>query len=170
MTEVQRDCSLLASSGGPLESEPGRLCRPRKDRVQVPVSRRAMTLLEVTVAAALLAVLLTTSAQLLRALKGQQRAAERRAVALQTVQALSERINNMPWDEVTPEAVRGVEIPSEIAPHLPGAELVVAVVDEQEPIAAKRISMELKWNGPGGQPARPARLTTWVFPEAPPAR
>jgi hypothetical protein len=129
-----------------------------------------MTLLEVTVAAALLAALMTTSVQLLRALKGQQRAAERRAVALQTVQTLSEGINNMLWDEITPEAVKRVGIPSEIAPYLPGAELVIAVVDEQEPIAAKRISMELKWNGPGGQPARPAQLTTWVFPEAPPAR
>jgi prepilin-type N-terminal cleavage/methylation domain-containing protein len=128
--------------------------------------RAAFTLLEVTVAVAILVVLLTVSLQMLRALASQQRAVERRTLALQTVQALSEQIGNLPWDQVTTEAVGKVEIPALAAPHLPGAKLSVAVHEEQAPTAARRVTVSLSWRGPDGKPNRPASLTTWVFPES----
>ncbi len=124
---------------------------------------RGLTLLEMTVTAAILALLLSTSMTMLRVVSGQQRAAERRAVATQTVQALAERLVNRPWDELTPEAVENAAIPAAVAPHLPGAKLLVAVDEETEGVAAKRVTIELAWNGPSGQPARPVRIIAWAF-------
>jgi type II secretory pathway pseudopilin PulG len=127
--------------------------------------RRAMSLLELTVAAALLAALMTVSVQMIRALGSQQRSVERRALAIRTVQALVEQISNTPWEELTTESVERIEIPSMVTGHLPNPKLTIAVDDEQDPVAAKRVTVELQWSGPSGQPAGPARLTTWVFPD-----
>ena len=133
-------------------------------------TRRAMSLLEITIAAALLAALMTVSVQMIRALGGQQRSVERRALAMRTVQALAEQIGNTPWEELTAESAGLVEIPTVVATHLPESKLTVALEEEQEPIAAKRVTVQLQWNGPGGQPTGPARLTTWVFPDDLPLR
>jgi hypothetical protein len=39
----------------------------------------------------------------------------------------------------------------------------VTIEDENEPVAAKRVLVELGWTGPSGQPTEPVRLTSWVF-------
>jgi hypothetical protein len=127
--------------------------------------RAAMTLFEVSAAAAMLAVLMTISVQMLRAVGDQQRATEQRAMALTTIQALSEQIGNIPWDELTTEAVSKIEIPAEVAPHLPQAKLSVAIHYEHEPVAAKRVAISLEWKRPNGRVTAPTRLTTWAFPD-----
>ena len=132
-----------------------------------PAARRGLSLLEVTVAAAMLAVLLTTSGRLVRVLINHQRAVERQAVALQAAQAVLEQATNTAWDELTAESARQMEIPAAIAPVLPGAKLVVAVAEDEDPIVAKRVSVELSWNGAAGKSAGPVRLTAWVYPERP---
>jgi type II secretory pathway pseudopilin PulG len=130
-----------------------------------PVQRRAMTLLEIAVALGLLGMLMSVSVQMLRVMGERQRAAERRGAATQTVQALTEQLSNMPWEHLTAQAADAVEIPAAMSARLPGSRLSVAVIEESEPIVAKRVTVELRWNGPRGQPARPMRLTTWVYPE-----
>jgi hypothetical protein len=125
--------------------------------------RRAISLLEVVVAAAMLAVLMTIAAQMLQAVGQQQRATQRRALALQTVHALAEQFSNMPWDQLTAEAADEVNVPIVAQAHLPGAKLSVTIQEEQQPIAAKRVMVALAWNGPSGRFTGPVRLTTWVF-------
>ena len=127
-----------------------------------------ITLLEMTVAAGILAVLISTSVQMIRVVSAQQRAAERRAVAMQTVQALAEQLGNLPWDELTPQSTEQITIPAVLAAYLPGAKLAVTLNGETEDIAAKRVAIELTWKAPNGQPAGPVRLTTWSFPDQPP--
>ena len=124
---------------------------------------RGLTLVEVVAAASVLAVLLTTSVQMLSALAERQRAAERRTLAIETVQALVEQLGNMAWDDLTPQAAEQLALPDQARPFLPGAKLEAAIVDEAEPVAAKRIVVKLTWNGPGGQPTGPVRLTAWTF-------
>jgi hypothetical protein len=124
-----------------------------------------MTLLEITVAAATLAALMTMSVQMIRAMGGQQRTVERRALAMRTVQALAEQIGNMPWEELTAESAGRVGLPAAVAMHLPNARVRATVHDEPEPAAAKRVTIELQWDGPSGRAPAPAKLTTWVFPE-----
>jgi hypothetical protein len=124
-----------------------------------------MTLLEITVAAGLLGVLMTVSIQMLRVMGERQRAGERRAAALQAVEALTEQLGNLPWDELTSAAADELTIPETMKRHFPGAVLRATVVEENEPIVAKRVTIELKWDGPRGQAAAPVRLTTWSLPD-----
>ena len=127
--------------------------------------RRAFTLLEVIVAAAMLAVLLTTSVQMLRALSIHQRASERRAVALEAAEAVADQVANIPWDQLTAESAKKVTIPKQLDSYLPGAKLSVSLDEEPTPIASRRIHVDLTWNGADGQAVAPVRLTSWVFPE-----
>jgi prepilin-type N-terminal cleavage/methylation domain-containing protein len=127
--------------------------------------RRGMTLIEVIAAVAMLAVLLGSSVQMIRALGTQQLAAARRAMAIQTVQAVTEQLTNLPWDELSPEAAGKLTLPEAAQLYLPGAALSAAVEDANQPVESKRLSVELRWNAPNGQPAVPLRLTTWVCPE-----
>jgi hypothetical protein len=128
-------------------------------------ARGGLTLLEVTVASAILMVILSASIEMLRAVAGQQRAAERHAIAMQAVQAISEQIGNIPWEQLTTEAAAKVAMPAPLERHLPAAKLLVVVEDQAEPVAAKRIRVELTRSGPGDTPAAPVRLTSWVYPE-----
>jgi hypothetical protein len=71
----------------------------------------------------------------------------------------------MPWDELSPDAADKLTVPEVVNIYLPGAALAATVADEDGPVASKRVSLELRWRAPGGQPAGPVKLTTWVFPE-----
>jgi hypothetical protein len=123
----------------------------------------AFTLLEVITAAALLAMLLIASVQMLRALSASQRASERRTVALEAVQAVSDQIANIPWNELSTKTAEKVSIPEPLNDFLRGAMLSV-FVDEIAKPNSKRIRVEVTWNGPDGA-AAPVEMTTWVFPE-----
>jgi prepilin-type N-terminal cleavage/methylation domain-containing protein len=127
------------------------------------IRRHGFTLIELTAAAAMLALLLTMSAQMLRLLSVHQRASEQRAIALQAAQAITEEIGNLPWDQLTTEAANHVKVPAQLDSHLPGSKLTLAVVEESEPIASKRINLELVWNGTNGQMVAPVRLTSWAY-------
>jgi prepilin-type N-terminal cleavage/methylation domain-containing protein len=135
-----------------------------KLHASVPL-RRAFTLLEIVIAAAMLAMLLTASVQMLRALSIHQRASDRRAAALEAVQAVSDQIANIPWDQLTVEAAKKVTVPKLLDGYLLGAMLSVSLEEVATPTMSRRIHVELTWSGPDGQPVTPVRLTSWVFPE-----
>jgi hypothetical protein len=142
----------------------GNVKHPGKIRMR---TRRlcAFTLLEVILAAAMLAMLLTASVQMLRALSVSQRASQRRTIAIEAVEAVSDQIANIPWLELSPKAAEKVTVPESLRGFLPGAMLSVSINDAAKP-ASKRIQVELTWNGPDGVVA-PVRTTSWVFPERP---
>jgi hypothetical protein len=127
--------------------------------------RRAFTLLEVVIAASMLAMLLTTSVHMLRALTIYQRGSEHRAVALEAVEAVSDQIANTPWDQLTKESAKKATIPKQLDSYLPGAKLSVSLENEATPTSSRRIQIDLSWHGPDGQLCSPVRLTSWVFPE-----
>jgi prepilin-type N-terminal cleavage/methylation domain-containing protein len=127
--------------------------------------RRAFTLFEVIIAAAVLAALLTASVQMLRAVSIHQRATEHRAAALQAVQAISDEVANIPWNRLTAESAKEVRIPKPLDGYLPGAKISVSLDEEGAPAPAKRLHVDLTWNGPDGQAVAPVRLTSWIFPD-----
>jgi hypothetical protein len=124
-----------------------------------------MTLIEVSASAAMLAVLLAGTVQMMRELSTQQLSATRRTVALQAIQALAEELSNVPQDQLTPDAAEKLTIPEVVNLYLPGATLGATIADEDGPVASKRLSLTLGWRSAGGQPAGPMKLTTWVFAE-----
>jgi prepilin-type N-terminal cleavage/methylation domain-containing protein len=126
--------------------------------------RSGFTILELIVSIGLLAILMTTSIQMLRLASRQQRAMERRAAELQTVQAVAELAGNLPWDQITPAVVKQIQIPDRAKPFLPDGKLNIEMADETDPIA-RRISLELGPSSSTGKPGGITRLTTWVFPD-----
>jgi hypothetical protein len=122
-------------------------------------------MIEIAAATAMLAVLLASSVQVMRALATQQVAAARRVMALETVQALAEEFVNTPWDRLTPDAAGKLTIPEVARLYLPGAVLSATVAADDQPVESKRLSVELRWRTPSGRPSAPLRLTTWVYPE-----
>jgi prepilin-type N-terminal cleavage/methylation domain-containing protein len=134
------------------------------------VRRRGFTLLEVTVAAAMLAMLMGASLQMLRVVSVRQRAADRRTIALEAIQAVSDQVANIPWDNLSIESARRVTIPQPLQTYLPGAILSLSLDDEAAPVPSRRMHVELTWNAPDGQPVAPANLTSWIFPDSPSAK
>jgi hypothetical protein len=130
------------------------------------MKRLAFTLLELSAAAAIMALLLATSLQMLHALTVYERAGDRRAFAQQAIAAAAEQAAGMPWAELSPDSPPKVGIPEPLQKHLPNAKLTVSVAEETAP-AAKRIALELTWSDPRGREIKPLRLTTWAFPPAP---
>jgi hypothetical protein len=126
--------------------------------------RRGITIIEIGAASVMLAILLASTVQVLRALDLRQRAMEERALALQAVQNLAEQIGNLPWEQITQDAVRQLVVPESFAARVPRAEVVAEITDQAEPLVAKRVSVELSWPAPDDQVAKSVRLTSWVFP------
>jgi prepilin-type N-terminal cleavage/methylation domain-containing protein len=159
-------CGMLTHRGFvSLVVERDRMLTPlsRREHVTRFGRRRGLTLLEVSMAAAMLCVLMLIAVQMFWAVTTKQPAAERHALALEAVQALAEQIGNMRWNELTTPSVGQIQMPASASAHLPGAKLAVDLTEEVEPIAAKRVTVELTWNNPPGRPARPVRLTCWAF-------
>ena len=120
-------------------------------------------MIELSLAFTVLAVLLAISLQMFRVVADQQRASERRNLALQAAQAITEQVGNIPWDKFTADAVNQIAIPPAIAERLPSAGLAIGINDETEP-TAKRVLVEIHWNNGGGKPLS-VRLASWVYPE-----
>jgi prepilin-type N-terminal cleavage/methylation domain-containing protein len=131
--------------------------------VAIPL-RPGFTLMELTIAVAVLAVLLATSIKMTLVASSQVRANDHRSFALQAVQSIAEQIENIPWEHLPTATANQMPLPESAATHLPGAQLKITVNDETDPVA-KRVLVEITWNGRGGERVGPVRLTTWVFPK-----
>jgi hypothetical protein len=125
--------------------------------------RRALTIIEVTLAFAILAIMLAASLRMVRVVTDQQRIGQRRELALQAAQAVSEQIGNIPWEQLTPAAVNQVAIPASLAEQLPNATLSTSIADENDP-TSRRVLVEIRWQSDDSRPSS-VRLTSWVFPE-----
>jgi prepilin-type N-terminal cleavage/methylation domain-containing protein len=125
--------------------------------------RRGMTLIELVVAAALLATVLVVCLQLLAATALQRRAANQRQLALQEVENTIERLTAKPWNELTPQTT--VQLPAAVRSRLPGAELKVEVATAPAEPSAKRIAVSLRWKDHSGQFTKPVAIVTWRWKE-----
>jgi prepilin-type N-terminal cleavage/methylation domain-containing protein len=135
---------------------------------RVPGQRSGFSLMEVSAAAAMLAVLLALTVQVVIVLSAQQQAAERRAFAVQAVHNLLELVENLSWEQVNEDTADLLRLPESVRGNLPSAKITVATAGETEPVEAKRVTIELAWSTMGGRPAAPVRMTTWVYPDSPP--
>lgn len=126
----------------------------------------AFTLLELTVAAALIGALLVTTLQMLHALDDFRKNSQRRIYAQQAVAVVSEQIANMRWNDLTTETAQEIKIPDRLLPYVSGGKLIVEVTEEANP-TAKRVSTTMNWEDRKGRATAPIRLTTWVFPPLP---
>ena len=130
--------------------------------------RAGLSLLEMMVAGALLATLLTISLKLIGASASQWRAMEQRTLAIQEASTLLERLTARKWSDVTPEAARKVELSAAVSQALPGAELAIDVAQPADDKQAKRIRVEIRWQDVAGRRTRPVGLVAWRYRDVEP--
>lgn len=126
---------------------------------------RGMTLIEVSVAGVLLAVLITVSLQLMGATAARRRAVEDRQTAGVEASNVMERLAALPWEELTPENVAAVRLSSEARKTLCEGRLEIDVARPgDEPLLdQKRITVSVGWQDRSGAPQRPVRLVSWRY-------
>lgn len=126
--------------------------------------RRAFTMVEVTITAMLLVIAMTLTLQALGWVAAERRAVDRRQCAIREASNLMERLAARPWEDLTPEALKEVRLSDLTTRALPGAELNLAV-DEQDQAEAgdsKRLSLRLRWRNRAGGWEAPVRLSAWI--------
>jgi len=127
------------------------------------VRRRGSSLLEVTAAGILLAMMLTVSLQFFRAMATQRRGLQARRTAVEEVANVMERLSARPWEELTAENVGQVEASPEVRQALPGSELKIDVLQTEGEPEGKRITVAIRWPAGPEQPDRSVRLVAWRY-------
>jgi Tfp pilus assembly protein PilV len=120
-------------------------------------------LVELTISAAMLAVAMTLTVQMLGLAARQRRESDLRQRATLEAANLMERIAAGPVDEITPERAKALAR-SNTPAGLTGAEWTVEVKDESPGPgrSARRVAVRLRWKGRSGEWEAPVRLTTWI--------
>ena len=135
----------------------------------VPATRRriprAFTLIEISVALAIVAVALLAIAQLLTTALLQQRLIARRAAATQEASNVLDRIIARKWGALPVGEVDDVALSSGFLQTTPAARLTADVADVPGPPLAKRVQVSVGWTNPAGEPEMPVTLFAWKFSE-----
>ena len=125
--------------------------------------RRGFTLMEATAACFLLIVALSSLAQLLGWVAGERRAFERRRLVVAEAANLMERATALPWERIDDESLKKLRFSDDVRSNLPTATLAFEIAEKKEDaIESKKISLTIRWIGPGGVHDRPVRLVAWV--------
>jgi prepilin-type N-terminal cleavage/methylation domain-containing protein len=128
------------------------------------MKRRGFTLLEIMVAAVLLAAAATISVEIVLLSATAQRAAARQHMAAREAANVMERLMAMPYDELTPEAARRAKLAKPAADALPEAKLDVAVEEGRDAgVPSKRVKITLSWSTTSATPLASVRLAAWRF-------
>jgi hypothetical protein len=118
-------------------------------------------MIELCVAAALLATLLSAAATMLGMVARQRRGAELRARALEAADNVLERLSAQPWETITSRRADELGLPAKVDAALPGAELRVDVTSPPEDPSLKRVDVSIAWSS-AGRSDQGLRLTTFV--------
>lgn len=129
--------------------------------------RAGFYLLEAAAAAVLLAVAVSLAAQFAVAIARTERDAARRSQALLLADQRMERALARPYEDLTSEGVADLSLTSAEADALGGGSLVFEIVEEAEPLTAKRVAVVVELRDARGAAAAPLRLTAWKYREAP---
>jgi prepilin-type N-terminal cleavage/methylation domain-containing protein len=125
--------------------------------------RRGMSLVELTVAVLVLAVMVSVCMRFLRALADQRRGLQNRRVAVEEVANVMERLGARPWEDLTPEAIGQVPLSAEAQRAIPGGKLEVDVLRPAGDEGAKRVTVVLRWPTGPEQADRSVRLVAWRY-------
>src|SRR5687768_18433715 len=124
-------------------------------------TRRAISVLEMTLALLVLTVVATSLAQLLTMAAAHRRTSEQRRLATQEVANQAERIALLTWDNATAERLAELKPSEALLAVVPAATLQIAAENEAGPPAAKRVRIEVHWADATGQAVEPVGLTMW---------
>ena len=118
-------------------------------------NRRGSLLIEICASAALLATLLTLTATALVKLRQHVAQTADDAHAMLQLENSLEQITAQPWEAIADDG----ELAAALQNEFNGAQLRVEVVESDDPLPAKQVTLSLLRS-------RPLRLTTWVHRQA----
>ena len=125
--------------------------------------RRGFTVIEVSLALAVLLAASILLTQFLVASSQQRKLADQRRLALEELSNRLERVMAAKWEDVSAAAIEGQELSQAVQENLPAAKLTATVTDEPGGPSGKRVRLEISWEQ-HGQRVTPIGLTGWKFP------
>lgn len=125
--------------------------------------RNGMALAEVAAATILLAALGAFVAETVAWSAAEQRATQRREIALSEAANAMERTSIAGWAALEPKPSTEMALSPLAKRMLPGGRIIREVTDADGEPAARRIVIEVSWLNQAGERERPVRLTTWVY-------
>lgn len=125
--------------------------------------QRGSMLLEVTVGALMVGALLAVVSQVVVRLHRQTTLMDGNVAAQQALQNLMEEFIANEWTSIDDDGIASLSLPEETSRRLAGAELSGNIVDEDEPVIAKRITLQLRWKTTGAERKQELRLTNWIY-------
>jgi prepilin-type N-terminal cleavage/methylation domain-containing protein len=136
--------------------------RSAKSNMRCAARRRAFTLMELTVAISVMAILMITVAQWASASRRAETTIHERNVALEAAENVVQRIALIPESEWDAKPWGDWTLPEETRAALPGGVLSVTVEEETE--TSLRFQIVVSWDASStGTPPLEASLTTWRF-------
>lgn len=127
--------------------------------------RRGFTLLEVTVAAALMILCGAIVAQMLHLVARLERSSDARQTAVRAVANRLEQLQARSWDEL-PVAKRTAEpVPAEVLQVLPRAQLWSEVIEQEggpgRENSVREVRVQIDWPDAAGNRVQPVSLSGW---------
>lgn len=122
--------------------------------------RRGFTLVEMSMAALLLAMIMTLTVQILATAVVQRRSADRRQRALYEASNVLERVASLPLGRLTPDTLKNAKLSDATLLALPKADLKVSITDADHGL--KRLVVEVRYSDKGDEVVGPVRLVTYL--------
>jgi hypothetical protein len=119
--------------------------------------------LEVCVALLILAAAMVAIAQLLVLAAQQRRAVDRQRVATREVANLMEQAMALPWEQLSEEGLRDLQLSEVSQLRLPEARANLQVMVEEGPPLGKRVTVQVDWRNRAGLRPQPVELSAWRF-------
>ena len=129
-------------------------------RSSLAARRGGFTFVEILTAVTMLVVLLGLMGQIMAQSKRQAAASERKARTLVQLENTMELAAALPWDKIDDDLLSEPPFEDELKRHAPAGELTCKVVESNDPVASKRITLTLTTGSDG---TRPTKLTSWVY-------
>lgn len=127
-------------------------------------ARAGVMLLEVVAGIVLLLAAIGLVVQILAGEAAAQRATQHKLFAIELLSNMMEEQTALPYNEVSPQALAELKLPSEAHQLLPGATIKATVDPSDGPIKGKRLTLEITWPDRTGEASQPVRLSAWIYP------
>lgn len=129
------------------------------------LERPGTTLIELTAAAAILAVLIVVCSQMLSRTIAQQQAIAHRRAALQLASNAMERVQALAWNELTSAGTEPIAQAVVTQGKLRKSRIEIEIVQSEAAPTARRIVVTVFWTERSDQVERKQKLTAWRFAE-----
>lgn len=124
------------------------------------------TLIETTIALAILAAAFVLVAQVLATCARQRRASDQLLLAQLEAANAAERIAALPYDQVVPDKLSELTLSNDAQAALPDGKLTATIEQSTDPVAQKRILTQVAWSAGEDRP-QSFTLTTWRYDRPP---